>query len=68
MRNHLTEYREEVIEELCALGGYTEADAHKIAEEKHADIVYGHKYRLTPSIVAGSILGINDCCIPSYLA
>lgn len=38
MRNHLTEYREEVIEELCTLGGYIEADAHKIAEEKNTPI------------------------------
>lgn len=61
----LNEFRNEVIEELCELGGYSEADAHTLAEEKYSDIQYGHKYRLSPTIIAGSILGINHCCIAS---
>lgn len=65
MINSLNDFRAEVIETLCELGGYCEADAQAIAEEKLSDIKYGHKYRLSPSIVVGSILGINDCCIPN---
>lgn len=63
--NSLNDYCIEVIEILCELGGYCEVDAKAIAEEKHSDIQYGHKYRLSPSIIAGSILGINNCCIAS---
>ena len=61
----IDEFREEVIETLCELGGYCEGDAQTIAEEKLSDIEYGHKYRLSPAIIAGSILGINDCCVPN---
>ncbi|HZF70104.1 hypothetical protein [Sulfuricurvum sp.] len=60
----LSEFHAEVIEALCELGGCSEADAHALAEEKYSDIEYGHKYRLSSTIIAGSILGINDCCIP----
>ena len=59
----LNDFHTEVIETLCELGGYCENDAQALAEEKHSDIEYGHKYRLSPSIIAGSILGINDCCV-----
>lgn len=59
----IEEFREEVIETLCELGGCSEEYAQTIAEEKHTDIEYGHKYRLSPSIIAGAILGINDCCV-----
>jgi hypothetical protein len=61
----IDEFREEVIETLCELAGYSEDDAQTIAEEKLSDIEYGHKYRLSPAIIAGSILGINDCCVPN---
>lgn len=64
--NSLNDFRIEVIETLCELGGYCEADAHALAEEKETDIEYGYKYRLSPSIIAGSILGISDCCIPTH--
>ena len=63
--NSLNDFHTEVIENLCELGGYCEADAHTLAEEKRCDIQYGHKYRLSPAIIAGSILGINDCCVPN---
>ena len=59
----IEEFREEVIEILCELAGCSEEEAQAIAAEKHSDIEYGHKYRLSPSIIAGSILGINDCCV-----
>lgn len=65
MINSLNDFRTEVIETLCELGGYCEADAHTLVEEKLSDIEYGHKYRLSPAIIAGSILGINDCCVPN---
>jgi hypothetical protein len=41
----IDEFREEVIETLCELAGYSEDDAKTIAEEKLSDIEYGHKYR-----------------------
>ncbi len=63
--NAIFEFKNEVIETLCDLGGYSEADAQELAETKYSQIEYGHKYRLSPSIIAGSILGINDCCIAS---
>lgn len=63
MRNGLEEYGEEVIDEIAGLGHYSEVDARNIAKEKREDIEYGYKYRLSASIVAGAILGINDCCI-----
>jgi len=59
----IDEFREEVIETLCELAGYSQEDAQTLAEEKRSDIEYAHKYRLSPSIIAGSILGINDCCV-----
>lgn len=62
----LHEFHSEVIEMLCELGGCSETDAQILAEEKQTDIAYGHKYRLSPSIVAGALLGINDCCIPTH--
>ncbi|ADR35237.1 hypothetical protein Sulku_2580 (plasmid) [Sulfuricurvum kujiense DSM 16994] len=61
----LHEFNEEVIEALCELGGLSEAEAQSFAASKRSEIEYAHKYRLSPSIIAGSILGINDCCIPS---
>lgn len=63
MMNSLNDFRTEVIESLCELGGYCEGDAKAIAEEKLIDIEYGYKYRLSSAIIAGSILGINDCCV-----
>ena len=63
----IDEFREEVIETLCELAGCSEDDAKAIAEEKLSDIEYGHKYRLSPAIIAGAILGINDCCVPNQL-
>lgn len=65
MMNSLNDFRTEVIETLCELAGCSEDDAQAIAEEKLSDIEYGHKYRLSPAIIAGSILGINDCCVPN---
>lgn len=62
----LSEFHQEVIEELCELGQYCQVDAQSLAEEKYSDIEYGHKYRLSPTIIAGSILGINDCCLSPY--
>ena len=59
----IEEFREEVIETLCVLAGCRDEEAQTLAEEKHSDIEYGHQYRLSPSIIAGSILGINDCCV-----
>ena len=59
----LNDFRIEVIETLCELGGCSEEDAQTLSEEKHTDIEYGHKYRLSPAIIAGAILGINDCCV-----
>lgn len=61
----LHEFNEEVIEALCELGGLSEAEAQSLAASKYPEIEYAHKYRLSPSIIAGSLLGINDCCIPS---
>ncbi len=57
------EFRAELIDILCELGGCTESDAHRLAEEKMSEIEYAHQYRLSPRIIAGYILGINDCCI-----
>lgn len=62
--NTLNDFHAEVIEFLCELGGYSEDDACILASQKRSEIEYAHKYRLSPSIIAGSILGINDCCIP----
>lgn len=62
----IEEFREEVIDTLCELGGYSQEEARTLAEEKHSDIEYGHQYRLSPSIIAGSILGINDCCVSNH--
>ncbi|MFZ3052234.1 MAG: hypothetical protein WA099_02415 [Sulfuricurvum sp.] len=56
-----------MIEELYELEGCSVADAHALVEEKHSDIQYGHKYHLSPTIIAGSILGIKDCCVPNQL-
>ncbi|MGD9970138.1 MAG: hypothetical protein AB7S65_06745 [Sulfuricurvum sp.] len=62
MKHSLQTYREEVIEMVCDLEGCSEECAARIVEEKSVDIEYGHKHRISPHIVAGSILGINDCC------
>jgi hypothetical protein len=67
MKISLHEFKEEVIEFLCEIGGCNEEHAHLLANEKHSDIEYKHKYHLNPSIIVGTILGINDCCIPSGL-
>ena len=61
----IEEFREEVIDTLCELGGCSEEEAQLLAEEKHSDIEYAHKHRLSPAIIAGSSLGINDCCFPN---
>lgn len=63
MRNNLSEYFDEVIEAIVELGQYTEEIARTMATEKREDVEYGCRYRINPSLVAGSILGINDCCI-----
>ncbi len=62
----LREFHQEVIEELCELGQYCQVDAQLLAEEKHTNIEYGYKYHLSPTIIAGAILGINDCCLSAY--
>lgn len=62
----LNEIHQEVIEELCELGQYCQDDEQSLAEVKYSDIEYGNKYRLSPTIIAGSILGINDCCLSPY--
>ncbi len=59
----LNDFRIEVIETLCELGGCSEEYAQTLAQEKFTDIEYGHKYRLSPAIIAGAILGIKDCCL-----
>lgn len=59
----INEFRQEVIEALCELGGCSEAEANALSEEKRSDIEYAHTYRLSPAIIAGAILGINDCCL-----
>lgn len=61
--SRLTEYFDEVVECIQELGAYGDEKARSLADEKRSDIEYGCKYRLNPSIVAGNILGINDCCI-----
>jgi len=63
MRSSLSEYFDEVIEAIVELGQYTEDVALAMATEKRGDVEYGCKYRISPSLVAGSILGINDCCL-----
>lgn len=63
MKHSLIEYYNEVIDENCGLDGCPHEEAKAIADAKFSDIEYGHKYRLSPSILAGSLLGINDCCI-----
>jgi hypothetical protein len=57
------DYTQEVIEAICDLEGYAHEVAVKIIQDKEEQIHYGHQYRLSPSIIAGSILGINDCCM-----
>lgn len=61
----LHEFNEEVIEALCELGELSEPEAQSLAASKRSEIEYAHKYSISPSIIAGSLLGINDCCIPS---
>ena len=63
MNLSLNEYFDEIIDEICSLDGCHEQDAKAIADARFSDIEYGHKYRLTPTVLAGSLLGINDCCI-----
>lgn len=63
MKHSLIEYYNEVIDEICGLEGCSHEEAKAIADAKFSDIEYGHKYRLSPSILVGSLLGINDCCI-----
>lgn len=63
MYHSLRDFRQEVIDTICEIEGCDEENAHLIAEEKHGDIEYGHKNRLSPRVIAGAILGINDCCI-----
>lgn len=63
MSSRLSDYFDEVVECIQELGSYGEEKAKSLAEEKRPDVEYGCRYRLNPSIVAGSILGINDCCI-----
>lgn len=63
MRNNVAEYFDEVVEAIGELGHYSEEDALKMATERRNDVEYGCRYRISPSIVAGSILGINDCCM-----
>ena len=63
MKHSLSEYYNEVIDEICSLDGCTHEVAKAIADAKFSYIEYGHKYHLTPSVLAGALLGINDCCI-----
>lgn len=63
MKHALDEYCNEVIDEICSLDGCSHEEAKTIAAAEFSDIEYGHKYRLSPAIIAGAILGINDCCI-----
>ncbi len=63
MRNPLAEYREEVIEAIVELEHCSSKEAAKKADQHPESITHGARYRISPSLVAGSILGINDCCI-----
>jgi len=58
-----SDYTQEVIDVLCDLEGYSQEAAEKIIQDKEEQIRYGYQYRLSPAIIAGSILGINDCCM-----
>jgi hypothetical protein len=58
-----SEYTQEVIDVLCDLEGYSQEAAEKIIQDKEEQIRYGYQYRLSPAIIAGSILRINDCCM-----
>lgn len=57
------DFQEEVIDCIEEMGSYSRDEASRFASAKESDIRYGCQYRLSPMIVAGSILGINDCCI-----
>lgn len=57
------DYIQEVLDVLCDLEGCTQEAADKIIQDKEEEIRYGYQYRLSPTIIAGSILGINDCCM-----
>ncbi|MDD5716817.1 MAG: hypothetical protein PHW64_03365 [Sulfuricurvum sp.] len=57
------DYTQEVIDVLCDLEGYTHDAAVEMIQDKEEQIRYAHQYRLNPTIIAGSILGINDCCV-----
>ncbi|MDD2367659.1 MAG: hypothetical protein PHQ90_00060 [Sulfuricurvum sp.] len=60
-----SDYTQEVVDVLCDLEGSTQEEAEKIIEDKEEQIRYGYQYRLSSAIIAGSILGINDCCMTS---
>jgi hypothetical protein len=58
-----SDYTLEVIDVLCDLEGCTQEAAEKLIQDKEEQIRYAHQYRLSPASIAGSILGINDCCM-----
>jgi len=59
---NLSEYFEEVIEAIIELTQMSYQEAEEMTQNKKGDVEHGYKYRLSPSIIAGAILGINDCC------
>ncbi|MBN2869387.1 MAG: hypothetical protein JXK04_00365 [Campylobacterales bacterium] len=65
MGNAYDDFQEEVIDCIEEMGPCSREEASRLASEKVSDIRYGCKYRLSPMIVAGAILGINDCCLGS---
>lgn len=63
---NFAEYTQEVIDAICDLEGCTQERAEALIQDQHVQLRHGHQYRLSPPIIAGSILGINDCCITAY--
>jgi len=62
MALRMSEYCEEVIEAIMELSQKSHQEAEEMTQTKKSDVEHGYKYRLSPSIIAGAILGINDCC------
>lgn len=58
-----SEYTQEVIDAICDLEGCSQERAEDLILDKQEQLRHGHKYRLSPSIIAGSVLGIYDCCV-----
>lgn len=57
------EYTQEVIDAICDLEGCSQERAEALMQDKQEQLRHGHQYRLSPSIIAASVLGINDCCV-----